>query len=439
MIRVVHELKGKNFIKCKSEVITILFYSFIHSFVSSTDPRPDSQEDILNVLKLHHHPKVLLISQLNNLSCHQGRIPRNIARNLQRPTRSKHGMEIFGEFAKEVYHAGTNNPNHSGGDVQEGGGPQTLTSTTISQFCFRFKTMLTHSNLNEDIKILWVGIGMAEEAILFTRYFKAQQPPIMIKIHGIDISRDCVIKAKKLIQKFGCDDLIQVKEKNIFDYIPKCKYTCTYTSAAVNEIFSLKLLHTSVKCQSQWCFLSSPSSGDYTRFKFPKTGLEKSWVKGTLTGSGEARNISKITLPFLNIDALKGELNEYSRELLVNELRRNFTSCFDKIYTLYLRSKNENETKLTLSFNDLIGHHYANDYVNWRDFVIDLNEEVSIASNLEARVVTYPLKQRIIHHFLEQYILQEVPQRLFPEYEYEDDESVSVSDESVSATEAQVV
>lgn len=389
----------------------------------------------MNVLKVYHHPKLLAISKLENLHNHEGSMPQNISRNIKRPTRSKNGIEIFGNFAERVYSAGTNNPNHPGGEVEEGGGPQTLTATSMRNFCVKFKTLLLHANLNE-INILWIGIGMAEEAILVAKYFEAQQPPIRIQIYGLDISDQCVTEARRLITLFNCQNSIQVECQNFFNFTPNGNYTCTYTSAAVNEIFNLKLLHTSIQCKAQWCFHSSNSSHHFKHFKFLKVGFATNWTKGRLTGSGETRNVTIMTLPFLrlSISNLKKELNGYSRRKLIDEFKRNFISS-DKIYTLYVRSRIENETTLTISFQNLIGHHYADEYVRWIDFNIDLATENLMRSNLEERVVPYHLRERIMDHFVNQYLSEGVPQKLFPDFEGDEQVSESVSESDIEGYE----
>jgi hypothetical protein len=68
---------------------------------------------------------LLYISQITTLSLNKSRLPRNVYRNLNRPSRSKNGLSIFSEFANEVYNEGVNNVNSSGG-IQDGGGPLTL-------------------------------------------------------------------------------------------------------------------------------------------------------------------------------------------------------------------------------------------------------------------------------------------------------------------------
>lgn len=373
---------------------------------------------------------MLYISQITTLSLNKSRLPCNVYRNLNRPSRSKNGLSIFNEFANQVYNEGVNNLNSSGG-IQDGGGPLTLSIKSIKNFSQKFKTLICNSN-EKVFTILWVGIGMAEEAIILTKYLRAQEPPIIIQIDGVEMSTHCVNEANRIIRKYNCQDTITVNELNFMKYNPNRKYNCTYTSAAVNDIFNWKLLHTSIQCNATWCFHSAPSSRSYNFLKIPQRGYHRNWTKGELTGSSEKRNISVIIIPYIN-DSMKQELVDRSRQYLIHEFQRMFVGSSDKIYNLYQLAKSRNEMILTLPFNQLNGPHYCDGEIIWRDFSIDLETESSssIVSNLDARVVISSFRDRIRDHYLEQYESKQFPLIIFPDLGVNENESDG-ENESVS-------
>lgn len=382
----------------------------------STDPRKKyPNAEALDLFK-HHIRTLDEVSQIENLFLHRSTLPHNIQRSLSRPSRSKQGLEVFDSFAREVYHEGVQNPSTPGGGIQEGGGPLTMAIKTVKNFCLSLKTIILYSNVKE-INILWVGIGMAEEAILVTKFFQKQDPPIPIKIYGIELDSYCVREAKRLIEKAALADIIEVVKLNFLNFKPTRNYTCIYSSAAVGDIFNMKLLYTSIQCCCQWFFHCNHLPKCYNDLKIPAEGYNPSWIKGVLSGSLEKRNIIYIVVPFIN-DNIKECLIQRSRELVIGEFCRNFTGANDKIvdvYQRYFRSRRPEETTFTLSLNDIIKRQSYYDDFTWSDFIIDFSAESRMELQLQERVVHKDLKDRIVKHFTNQFNSHGVDVKLFPD------------------------
>ena len=56
-------------------------------------------------------------------------------------------------------------------------------------------------------------------------------------------------------------------------------------------------------------------------------------------------------------------------------------------------------------------------------------------SDLEERVVPYHLRERIMDHFVNQYLSEGVPQKLFPDFEGDEQVSESVSESDIEGYE----
>ncbi len=104
--------------------------------------------------------------------------------------------------------------------------------------------------MDDEIIILWVGIGYAEEAILLTLYIQHIVPHICVKIIGIDIHAAVVDKAIKNIKKFNCGEMISICTFDVMsitrDHLMSLcggkLPSLIYTSAAASDLFNYKML-----------------------------------------------------------------------------------------------------------------------------------------------------------------------------------------------------
>jgi hypothetical protein len=69
---------------------------------------------------------------------------------------------------------------------------------------------------------------MAKEEIILTKYLRAQEPPFIIQIYGVDMSLHCVNEANRMIRIYNCQDTIEVRELNFMKYNPTRSNGCTY-------------------------------------------------------------------------------------------------------------------------------------------------------------------------------------------------------------------
>ena len=154
---------------------------------------------------------------------------------------------------------------HYGANVgDEEGGQQPLCSKTVVKLFFlilkttnslhrqeynKLRNQCNFNNVDPYVKpvILWVGCGYGEESIMICNYFRKLDKEIII--YGIDLSELTVMAARRNCEKFGVDKMFSVTKECLFSMDiesfmeGKEKINVIYTSAAVNNLFGLKLLH----------------------------------------------------------------------------------------------------------------------------------------------------------------------------------------------------
>lgn len=291
----------------------ILQYHFSSFSFRSSDPINMN----MDLLKDNHLPLIHDIASMNLID-QIDELPKNLQRNLLRPTRCLLGAEVW-TTANEIYQSGTNNPNWNGGDLMDGGGPLTLTPDSVERFCKRLLPFVRHTLPGRNqIKIYWVGIGLAEEAILLVKYFEANH--ISVHVYAIELSRICIELLQDRIQRYKLSSSFTLIFGNFLSYKPNFDCDIIYTSAAVGPTFNLKLLHAALACHAKWVFLSNHCTTSYKRDDLSELNIEwQLWTKAKLSGSQTARNISIIfTSQFVNLN----QIIMKSRNSFRDEIRR---------------------------------------------------------------------------------------------------------------------
>jgi hypothetical protein len=94
-----------------------------------------------------------------------------------------------------------------------------------------------------EIRILWVGIGLAEESILIVLYFR--QLGVFIKVFGLELDADVVQQALQTVQRYSLDMHFNIKKQDVLEYnintARNDKIDVIYTTAVVDYLFMWKL------------------------------------------------------------------------------------------------------------------------------------------------------------------------------------------------------
>ena len=117
--------------------------------------------------------------------------------------------------------------------------------------------MLPYYNISRngfyELKILWVGIGFAEETILLSVFLYNYHPNLIVKIIGIDVDAKIKKTVEKKLKDLKLSSRIKYICKSILDvdmnFINDHQFDCVYTSAAFNASVSLYMLFLSVLCK----------------------------------------------------------------------------------------------------------------------------------------------------------------------------------------------
>jgi hypothetical protein len=118
--------------------------SLIHEFFRTTD---------IEVLDILHQKIIPTIERIAELS--PNRIP--ILETEKRLHRRRKGLDVFGEYAKQVYQRGYSNPNNPGSELCDGGQEQPINIKTVRLFSNKLSPYLL-SLTNDVIKIKWVFV-----------------------------------------------------------------------------------------------------------------------------------------------------------------------------------------------------------------------------------------------------------------------------------------
>lgn len=235
--------------------------------------------------------------------------------------------------------------------------------------------------------------------MILAKFFSCHQ--IRVVIDGIEISLDCVKKARELVKSHELENLINIHQADFLTFNPTLtSYDIVYTSAAVNDIFNLKLLHTSICWKAKWCLVSKPLTKTFLDLNLLDNEDIKVFVREIfLAGSNEKRPIMMIDMNIFN-DEMKQIILREGRDKLVSEFSREINGInSDRIYNIWWRSGQKKDLKIEIG--DIIPSD-ADYRRKWNWIAYNTNNE-SYFSKLVSRVVDMNLRKEIKVHFLEQY------------------------------------
>jgi hypothetical protein len=299
---------------------------------------------------------------------HLEHIPIGIRNTLYRPSRSTLGDEIFDvENTRQIYIT-----NHSGNETRGGGGELSLTPLSVKNFCKRLLTLLRHSLLGRnEFSIYWIGIGLAEEAILLVKYFKAHN--YNVHVYGIELSRLCMNQTRARVQQFEVSSNFTLICDDFLSYKPNFNCDIIYTTAAVNPTFNVKLLHAALACNTKWIFLSIHlCQSTYRRDELRDLKIEwVLWTKAKLNGSGFTRNFAIIFTS--QLVSVSDQLIHSGRAIFRNEIHRRIScECLNHKW----RTRRDQSSEITLKINEVIQEleGYLQN-MSWNVFKLDVNSQ----------------------------------------------------------------
>jgi hypothetical protein len=125
-----------------------------------------------------------------------------------------------------------------------------LSITSVHNICKKFYENIknnifkcTWSDGKWWLRILWVGIGLAEESILLVLYFR--QLGVFIYIVGIDLDETVIQQAQASVNKYHLESHFNLKALDVLhcdvNWVKARQIQIVYTSAVVDHIFIWKL------------------------------------------------------------------------------------------------------------------------------------------------------------------------------------------------------
>jgi len=299
---------------------------------------------------------------------------------------------------------------YTGGTTISGGGPQRLSSGSMITFCLHVAKVIHYSH-SRSVRILWAGIGSAEEAILLTKFLLTKN--INVMIDGIDVDESSCQRANQKINKFECGNNIKIIKENYFNFTVAGKYDICWTSAAINDIFIYKLIFDSIQSEVTWCFLSSNNLACLRKLKLSKLQA-RLFCKATLDRSSEKRNVRVLTLNNWERETTE-MLQQEGRSALRNEFSRHLDRIKQRFYDIWRRRKDIHDD-MDLTIHDIISgdeNSHLTKY-QWLPFHYDHNESRQSHSNLVDRVCDLQLMSKINSHFMSQFLdVFKIPERCF--------------------------
>jgi len=171
------------------------------------------------------------------------------------PSRSKDRIKLLDRqlfdftrrcFATTLYRDG----HFSSDDHPDGYFDFPLSITSVRNICSKLYEKIkyqifkcTWRRQRWELRILWVGIGMAEESILVVLYFR--QLGVFIHVVGLDLTEDAVKHARQSVAQHGLGEHFNIIKQDVLQYaaseMEKHKIDIIYTSAVANYIFMWKL------------------------------------------------------------------------------------------------------------------------------------------------------------------------------------------------------
>lgn len=164
---------------------------------------------------------------------------------------------VFLWTADEIADIYKNGHSKGGSTMMAGGGSLALShegvhnlATWLVDF---YKGFMGFGNENVEIMqglvtqliLYWVGMGYAEEAVLLVLYVRRRGCFISLRIIGIDLDKNVVKAAERLIAKYNLTDYISISVMDVMNVrsndISETPHI-VYTSAAAGDIFDSKLL-----------------------------------------------------------------------------------------------------------------------------------------------------------------------------------------------------
>jgi hypothetical protein len=125
-----------------------------------------------------------------------------------------------------------------------------LSVTSVYNICMKFYHNIkknvfkcTWSDGKWRLRILWVGIGLAEESILLVLYFR--QLGVFMYIVGLELDDQVIARAQASVSKYNLDAHFKLETMNVLlcdvNFVRRNKIQIVYTSAVVDNIFVWKL------------------------------------------------------------------------------------------------------------------------------------------------------------------------------------------------------
>ena len=171
-----------------------------------------------------------------------------------------------------------------------------------------------------EFRILWVGIGLAEESILLVLYFR--QLGVFIRVFGLELNAAVVRKATESVRKYNLEEHFNIQQKDVLKYevseVRKNKIDIVYTTAVVDHIFMWKL-HMLCIASSRVHALVAPKGGMANLHNIQNN---EGTMSGPSLGFYPMRRVPKVIQQFCEDCEVVGRRNEtYDADLLRRPLR----------------------------------------------------------------------------------------------------------------------
>ena len=158
---------------------------------------------------------------------------------------------FFTTVADESYTIGYKSRGTVNTNGLEGGGnlPLNKEGTLKLYKVFRECISQTWSDVNpkRTLRIYWIGCGFGEEVLCILRLAKKNGDPIFI--YATDIEQDCLDILQTEVVKRKLQNRIKIVKADVYttDQLPD-KFDIVYTSAALTNVFTFKILYLAIAC-----------------------------------------------------------------------------------------------------------------------------------------------------------------------------------------------